>query len=157
MVGLQIMQGGQSYWFPQMIAVLLFSCSCLVSSSPRKLGQFSFECGLWFRRSALPSTTCPALEVACCCVCLLGFPCWVFISLPRPLSLGQVVFQLPPLLSVFYYSLLFVFQFCGQFSFECCSLAKEMSSVIHYLPCFGDWLIACPISVFTAFLMFVYW
>jgi hypothetical protein len=34
---------------------------------------------------------------------------------------------------------------------------QEMSSVIHYLPCFGKWLIACLLSVFTAFLVFVYW
>jgi hypothetical protein len=38
------MQGGQSYWFPQLIVVLSFSYSCLVSSSPSEVGQFNFEC-----------------------------------------------------------------------------------------------------------------
>jgi hypothetical protein len=29
--------------------------------------------------------------------------------------------------------------------------------VIHYLPCFGEWLITCLLSVFTALPVFVYW
>jgi hypothetical protein len=29
--------------------------------------------------------------------------------------------------------------------------------VIHYLPCFGEWIIACLLSVFTAFPVFIYW
>jgi hypothetical protein len=58
------------HWFPQLIVVLSFSCHYLVSTSPREVGQFSFGCGLWFRRSAVQSTTCPALEVAFHCVCL---------------------------------------------------------------------------------------
>jgi hypothetical protein len=33
------------------------------------------------------------------------------------------------------------FNFAGQFDFGCCSLAQGMISVIHYLPCFGEWLI----------------
>jgi hypothetical protein len=35
-------------------------------------------------------------------------------------------------------------------------LAQEMSSVIHYLPCFGEWLITHLLSVFTVFPVFVY-
>jgi hypothetical protein len=35
---------------------------CLVSSSPRNVWQFSFECCALSQRSALGSTTCPALE-----------------------------------------------------------------------------------------------
>jgi hypothetical protein len=31
----------------------------------------------------------------------------------------------------------------GQFSFECFSLVQEISSVIHYLPCFGGGLSLC--------------
>jgi hypothetical protein len=38
------MQHGQCYLFLQMIAVLSFSCSCFVSSSPSEVGQFNFEC-----------------------------------------------------------------------------------------------------------------
>jgi hypothetical protein len=29
------------------------------------------------------------------------------------------------------------FNFVGQFDFGCCSVVQEMSSVIHYLPCFS--------------------
>jgi hypothetical protein len=97
------------------------------------------------------------LVVVCCCVCLLGFPCWELISLLCSISVRQVAFHQPPLLSVLYYSSLFVFQFLGQFGFGCCFLAQEMNSVIQYLSCFREWLIVCPLSVFTAFPVFVYW
>jgi hypothetical protein len=43
------------------------------------------------------------------------------------------------------------FSFVGQFGFGCCSLAQEMSFVILYLPCFGEWLIACLLSAFLSF------
>jgi hypothetical protein len=75
----QIMQGGRCYCFPQLTAVLCFSCSCLVSSSPSEVRQFGFEC---------------------------------------------------------------------------CPLAQKISSIIHYLPCFGEWLIAGLLSVFP---VFIYW
>jgi hypothetical protein len=52
---------------------------------------------MWF-------TSCSALEVAFLYVCLLGFPCWGFISLPCPFSLGQAQCSISrpptPLLSV---------------------------------------------------------
>jgi hypothetical protein len=38
---------------------------CLVSYSPRKVEQFSFECCPLSQRSALGSTTYPALRLAC--------------------------------------------------------------------------------------------
>jgi hypothetical protein len=38
------MQGGQTYCFPNLAAVLSFSCICFVSSSPSEVGQLSFEC-----------------------------------------------------------------------------------------------------------------
>jgi hypothetical protein len=68
-------------------------------------GSSILNAALWFRRSALQFTTCPALEVDYCCICLLGVQHWEFISLPHPLSLGQAVLHPPSLLSVF--------QFCG--------------------------------------------
>jgi hypothetical protein len=49
-----------------------------------------------------------------------------------------------------------IFSFVGQLKFECHSLTQEMSSVIHYLPCFREWLFTHPLSVFTAFPVFVY-
>jgi hypothetical protein len=73
----------------------------------------------------------------------------------RLLSLGQVVFQLPTPLSMLDYSSLFI-SFVGQFGFGCCSLTEEMSSVIHYLPCFREWLIAQLLSAFAAFPVFIY-
>jgi hypothetical protein len=36
------------------------------------------------------------------------------------------------------------FNFEGHFDFLCCLLAREISSVICYLPCFSEWLIAHP-------------
>jgi hypothetical protein len=56
---------------------------------------------------------------------------------------------------VFYYSSLF-FSFAGQFGFGCHPLAQEIISVIHSLPCFGEWLIASLLSVFVAFPVFIY-
>jgi hypothetical protein len=48
------------------------------------------------------------------------------------------------------------FSFVGQFGFECCSLAQEISSVIHYLPYFGEWFINGLLSTFAAFPLFIY-
>jgi hypothetical protein len=68
-----------------------------------------------------------------------------------PFSGAGSVFHQPPLLSVCYGGLLFIFNFAGQFDFGCCSLAQEMISVIHYLSCFGEWLIVPPLSAFLPF------
>jgi hypothetical protein len=46
MVCFPIMHHGWNYWITQLITVLSFSCSCLVSSSPSEVGQFNFECCL---------------------------------------------------------------------------------------------------------------
>jgi hypothetical protein len=78
-----------------------------------------------------------------------------FFLCPIPFLWGRF-FYLPPLLSCFITVHCLFFNFAGQFSFGCFSLAQEMSSVIHYLPCFGEWIIACLLSVFTAFPVFIY-
>jgi hypothetical protein len=59
----------------------------------------------------------------------------------HPLSLGQVQCSISPLCCpcVMMVPCLF-FSSVGQLGFGCCSLAQEMSSVIHYLPCFGECL-----------------
>jgi hypothetical protein len=64
---------------------------------------------------------------------------------------------------MFYYSALLFFSFAGSFQFYgavqfwmLLSGSGDMSSVIHYLPCFGEWLITCLLSVFTALPVFVY-
>jgi hypothetical protein len=45
----------------------------------------------------------------------------------------------------------------GQFGFECCLLAQEISSEIHYLSCLGTWLVTLsPLSAFAAFPVFVH-
>jgi hypothetical protein len=44
------------------------------------------------------------------------------------------------------------FSFVGQLGFGYSILAQEMSSVILYLPCFGEWLITCPLLAFLPFL-----
>jgi hypothetical protein len=71
--------------------------------------------------------------------------------LPCCLSLGAgSVFHHPPptpCQCVMMVRCLF-FNFVGQFDFGCYLLAQEMSSVILYLPCFGEWLIAHLLSAF---------
>jgi hypothetical protein len=66
--------------------------------------------------------------------------------LPHPLSLGQVVFHLPPLLTMFYYSLLFVVQFLGAVQFWMMLSGSGDEFCDLYLPCFGEWLITSPLS-----------
>jgi hypothetical protein len=88
---------------------ITFICSYLISSSHSEVGQFNFVCHLWFRRSALQSTTCLAFEVAFCCVCpfsgvfALSLVClpflWCTFSTP---TTSAVVLD---------YNLLFVIQF----------------------------------------------
>jgi hypothetical protein len=41
------------------------------------------------------------------------------------------------------------FNFAEQFDFGCCSLALEMSFVIHCLPCLREWLITYPLLPFS--------
>jgi hypothetical protein len=55
------------------------------------------------------------------------------------------------LLSVSCDGLLFVFNFVELFDFGCCSLAQEMTFVVHYLPYFRQWLITHPVSVLLPF------
>jgi hypothetical protein len=83
------MQGGWSFYFPQLTSVLSFSCSCLVSFSPSEVGYIDFECCPVVQELTLHSTTCPGFEVAYCCVCSLSVWYWDFSSLPYPLSLGR--------------------------------------------------------------------
>jgi hypothetical protein len=73
---------------------------------------------------------CLALEVAFCCVCLLCFCAGIYFFAPPP-SLGQVQCSINSLCMTVH---CLFFSFEGQFSFGCCSLAQEMSSVIHFLP-----------------------
>jgi hypothetical protein len=62
-------------------------------------GSLSLHAILRFTRSALQSTSCPALEIAFCYACLLG------ASLPSPLSLGQGQWSVgwPPAVSVLWW------------------------------------------------------
>jgi hypothetical protein len=77
-----------------------------------------------------------------------------FFALP-PLSLGRFSILAAPctvharLLACLFY------RFVGQFSFGCFSLAQEISSMIHYLPGFVEWLITCPLSAFAAFSVYL--
>jgi hypothetical protein len=80
-----------------------------------------------------------------CCACLQDFHSGGSFLCPSTFLWVRfsVVSQKPPLLSVCCDCSLFVFSFVGQFGFGYCSLAQEMSSVVCYLPCFWEWLIAC--------------
>jgi hypothetical protein len=48
------------------------------------------------------------------------------------------------------------YKFVELFVFECCSLVQEMSFVVHYLPCFRQWLITCLLLAFLPFQPFAY-
>jgi hypothetical protein len=75
----------------------------------------------------LCNPTCPALEVAFHCVCLLGFPHWRVISLLCPVSLGQVQCSVSPLHCPCVMTLYCLFfSFVGQFGFGCRLLAQEL-------------------------------
>jgi hypothetical protein len=132
--------------------VLPFSCSCLVSSSPTEVEQFKFEC------CALVQEMIPVIHYLPCfgggfLLCLfIGVSALgaYFFALP-PFSGAGSVFHQPPLLSVCYAVCCLLFSFGGQFDFGCCSLAQEMSSVICYLPYFGEWLIVHLLSAFLPF------
>jgi hypothetical protein len=79
---------------------------------------------------------------------------WVFVSLPHPLSLGQVSDpSAGPLLSVCCDGLLIFlfFNFSVSFDFGYCSLAQEMSFVDHYLPYSRQWLITHLLSALQPF------
>jgi hypothetical protein len=63
----------------------------------------------------------------------------VYFFALSPFSEAGSMFRQPPLLSVCYDGLLFVFLILwGQFGFGCCSLVQQMNSVIHYLPFFRE-------------------
>jgi hypothetical protein len=120
------------------------------------VGQFSFEYCIQVQEisSAIRYLPCLGGGLSLCLFTGISTVGVYFFAPPTFSGAGCVL--PPPPLSAFYYSSLFVFQFFGHFSFGCCSLAQEMSSVIHYPPCFEEWLIILLLSVFTAFPVFVY-
>jgi hypothetical protein len=95
------MQGGWSCCFPQLTAVLFFSCSCLVSSSLTS-AQWGGTVQFWMLLSGSGDQLFNPLlallwDVACCCVCSLRVQCWEFSFLSHPLSVGQVQHSTVPL------------------------------------------------------------
>jgi hypothetical protein len=99
------------------MAALSISCSCLVSFSSREVEQFSFECLPLVQEIFSAIHYLPLFGGGLSTVFVSGILHWGFISLPCPLSLGQVQYATRPLLSRFYHSLLFVFQFYGAVQF----------------------------------------
>jgi hypothetical protein len=77
----------------------------------------------------------------------------LILGLP-PLSGAGSVFYIPPLLSVFDYNSPFVFQFYGKVQFW--MLLSSSVDQIDYLLWFGQWLVACLLSAFAAFPVFIY-
>jgi hypothetical protein len=71
-----------------------------------------------------------------------------------PFSGAGSVFHQSPLLSMCYDGLLFVFQFCRAVWFWVLltSSRDDFCDLIHYLTCFGEWLIACLLLAFLPFL-----
>jgi hypothetical protein len=117
------------------------------------VGQFGFEC-------------CPLVQEISPVIHYL--PCFgggISLSLFTEISaLGVYIFAVPlfsgagcvPPAPSTVHILSQFFSFVGQFGFGCCSLAQENSFVVHYLPCFGKWLIVHLLLVLTAFTLFVY-
>jgi hypothetical protein len=117
------MQGGQSYWFPQLTAVLLFNCSCFFSFSPTKMGQFSCRCFslaqeicnpllalLWGVAYLSPPTHTLSLHCLSS-VCLLIVHTEIS-SLPLPFLQWTFSVSLIIYAVMLNYSLLFAIQFC---------------------------------------------
>jgi hypothetical protein len=76
-----------------------------------------------------------------------------FFALP-PFSGAGSVFCQAPLLSVCYDGSLFVFQFCGEVWLWVLFTGpgnELCDPLIHYLPCFGEWLITLPLLYFLPF------
>jgi hypothetical protein len=124
---------------------LSLSGSCLVSSSFSEVWQFKFAC-------------CPQVQKISSVVHQLSyfgggfllclFTGGLFLCL-APFSGTRSVFcQLAPCCQCVVMVCCLFFNFVELFDFWCCSLAQEMSFVVHYLPCFRQWLITCLLSAF---------
>jgi hypothetical protein len=113
-----------------------------------RYGSLSLHAVLRFRRLALWSTRCPALELAFHCSCLLGA---CFLALPPFSGTGSVIHQPCPCCQCVVMVHCLFFNFVEPFDFGCRSLAQEMSFVVCYLPCFRQWLITCLLSVYLPF------
>jgi hypothetical protein len=95
------------------IVLLPFSCSCLVNSSPSKVAQFKFECSPQVQEisSVVHYLPCFGDGFSLCSFTRISALGVYFFASP-PFSGPGSVFHQPPLLSVCYDILLFVFQFC---------------------------------------------
>jgi hypothetical protein len=133
--------------------VLHISCSCLASSSPSKVWQFKFEYYPQVKEisSVVHYLSCFGGGFSLCLFTGISALGAYFFALP-PFFWGR--FSVPSAPSADSMLLWFTgcfFSFVGQVDFGCCSLAQEMSSVIHYLLCFGECLVT---SLLLAFLPF---
>jgi hypothetical protein len=130
--------GSLAHFFP-----LCFSGSCLVSSS---LSEVWLVLRFW--RSALWSTSCPALDLGFFCVGLLGT---CFFASPPVYGARSEIHQPAPCCSMLCWFADCRFNFAKLFDLGCCSLAQEMSFVDCYLPYFRQWLITCLLSTLLPF------
>jgi hypothetical protein len=122
---------------------LSFGGSCLVSSTLNEVWLV-----LRFQRSALWTTSHPALELGFHCVCLLGacfFASHLFFGARS--EIHQLALCCQHVMLVFW---LFS-NFEMLFDFGCYSLAQEMSFVDSYLPYFRQRLITCPLLALLHF------
>jgi hypothetical protein len=116
---------------------LSFRGSCLVSLS---LGEVWLV--LRFRRSALWPTSHPALKLGFRC-CFTG---GLFLCLPPFLWARSEIRQSSLCCQHVMLVCITKCWLAVLFDFGCCSLTKKMCFVYHYLPCFRQWLITCPLS-----------
>jgi hypothetical protein len=102
-----------------------------------RCGSFSVYSVLRFWRTALYSTSHPALELGFCCVGFLG-ACF-FASLTFSGARSEICQHVMLVCWLF-------LNFAVSFDFGFCSLI-QMSFVDHYLPYFRQWLITCLLTV----------
>jgi hypothetical protein len=129
------MHCGERYWFPQLIAVLPFRCSCLVGSSHSEVWQIKFEwCTLFLGAQFCSPLAALLWRWLFVWISALGA---YFFALPPFSGADSVFCQCSPPPSVCYDSLLFVFSVL---------LGSLTLGAAHWLRRWAVWSATCRAS-----------
>jgi hypothetical protein len=135
--------------------ILISSSDNCVTFQLRLLGQillqvwqFYFECCTQVQEisSVVHWLSCSGGGFSLCSFTRISMLGAYFFAPPNFYGSGSVSHQLSHYCQCVMMVHCLFFNFVGQSDFGCCSLAQEMSSMIHYLPCFREWLITHPLS-----------